>query len=108
MSTTLQREPSTARGGSAAERWLIALAAAVLVGIYLLGKTWPRLTFNPVGSGNSGSDSLLAVLVGIQISEGPASLTHDLQRSVFYLLADLFGMGSEVFQAQMIGPQISS
>jgi uncharacterized membrane protein len=65
MSTALQREPSTARGGHAGERWLLALAAAVLVGIYVLGKTWPRLTFNPVGSGWFGDTFVFAVAAGL-------------------------------------------
>ncbi len=74
MSTTLQRDPPTARGGAAAERWLIALATAVLVGVYVLGKTWPRLTFNPVGGGWFGDTFVFlvaAVLLGLMLL-GPA------------------------------------
>jgi uncharacterized membrane protein len=65
MSTTLQREPLTARGGSAAERWLIALAACVLAGIYAAGKLWPRLTFNPVGSAWVGDTLVLVAAFGL-------------------------------------------
>ncbi len=73
MSTTLQRDPPTARG-AAAERSLIALAAAVLVGIYALGKVWPRLTFNPVGSAWLGDTFVFvaaAMLLGLMLL-GPA------------------------------------
>ena len=73
MSTTLQRDPPTARGG-AAERWLIALAAGVLLGIYVLGKVWPRLTFNPVGGGWFGDTlvfAVAAILFGLMLL-GPA------------------------------------
>jgi uncharacterized membrane protein len=50
MSSTLQRDPPATRGVQAAERWLIALAVALLLGIYTLGKLWPQLSFSPVGS----------------------------------------------------------
>src|SRR5688500_1619557 len=74
MSTTLERDLATTRRGGPAERWLIALAAVVLLGIYLLGKLWPQLSFNPVGAGWFGDTFvflLAAVLLGLMLL-GPA------------------------------------
>jgi uncharacterized membrane protein len=65
MSSTLQRETPATRGASAAERWLIALAAGLLLGIYALGKFWTQLSFSPVGSGWFGDGLVLFVAAGL-------------------------------------------
>ena len=65
MPTTLQRNPSTTRGGGAVERWLIAAAVGVLLGLYSLGKFWPQLTFSPVGGAWFGDTLVFVAAAGL-------------------------------------------